>query len=165
MTLFRRSSDQGHDAQPSKQTIRLNGPLELRDGRPVLGEEMRADLQRRGIDPAQIEAALGNAPGGTKRLFSVNENGVKGTFEIKNGRPVLTDASRAELEQQGVDAGEFEARFQSRVSLNEKGELVPLAPPPGTAGSSQPETQPAKPFYRKPSEEDLLRGSEPPRGG
>lgn len=160
MALFRRSPD----AQPSKQTIKLKGPLELRDGHPVLGEDMRADLERRGIDPAEVEAALGNAPGGTKRLFSVSENGVKGTFEIKDGRPVLTEASRAEIERRGVDADQFESKFQSRVSVSEKGELVPLAPQPGTAGSSQPGTQPAKPFYRKPSEEDLLRGSEPPRG-
>jgi hypothetical protein len=161
VALFRRSSGESRNARASKQTITFKGPLELRDGHPVLDEAMRADLQRRGVDPAQVEAALGNAPGGTKRLFSLNENGVKGTFEIKDGRLVLTDASRAELEQEGVNADQLESRFQSRVSVNEKGEPVPLASPPVAAGGPQPESEPARPFYRKPSEDDLLnrRGS------
>jgi hypothetical protein len=49
-----------------------------------------------------------------------------------------------------------------RVTVNEKGELVPLTPTPGAAGSSQSGSMTAPSFYRKPSKNDLLRGSDLP---
>jgi hypothetical protein len=151
----------------SGHAIRLHGGLEIRRGHPVMNDELRAELERRGIDPALVETQLDRAgtgqsqwqasytPSGELRSCSFSENGVTGSFEIRSGLPVLTAESRAELEGKGEDAGALEAAFQARVEVNEFGKIVARTQPAPTAEQSGAE--PAQPFFRKPSEEDLLR--------
>ncbi len=145
----------------------LEGHLEMRDGHPVLSDEIRVELKRRGIDPATVESQLANAPGesfqvsyatsGEMRSCSFSENGVTGHFEISGGRPVLTADSRAELERQGVDTAAFEARFQVLATVNEQGEVAlrALSAPLREQAGAEPD----QPLYRKPSTDDLLGGN------
>lgn len=152
----------------SGHTIGLHGGLEMRHGHPVMNDELRTELERRGIDPATVEAQLDKAgaeqsqwqasytPSGQLSSCTFSENGVTGSFEIRAGRPVLSADSRAELEKTGVDVAAFEAAFQARVEVNEFGKIVARtrpAPAPEQSGA-----KPAQLFFRKPSEEDLLGG-------
>jgi hypothetical protein len=158
------------------RTISVKGPVEMHAGHPVLTEEMREKLQRQGIDPAEIQAQLesGGAKVVSHSYLTLSENGVTGSFEIKGGRPVLTDASRAELERQGVDTAAFEARAGERFSIEGDGDLVihhpevsPGAPKPGAGAESwttrwgtgelptEAKDEPEPPLYRKAKREDF----------
>jgi hypothetical protein len=132
----------------SGHTIGLHGGLEMQHGHPVMDDELRAELERHGVDPAMVEAQLdGAAPGqsqwqasystsGELRSCSFSENGATGSFEIRAGRPVLTADSRAGLEKSGVDAAAFEAAFQERVEVNELG-VPPSRPSLSTASRAR----------------------------
>lgn len=144
----------------------LAGHLEMRDGHPVLSDEIRAELERRGIDLTTVESQLANAPkesfqasygaSGEMCSCSFSENGVTGEFEVSGGRPILTADSRAEIERQGADPAAFEARFQALATVNEHGEVVLRAIP--DSGTEHPGVEPDRPLFRKPSTEDLLGG-------
>lgn len=153
---------------PSGRT--LGGQLEMRAGRPVLSDEIRAELERRGIDPSTVESQLASqltsapkesyqvsyGPSGDIRSCSFSEKGVTGNFEISGGRPVLTADSRAELERQGVDPVAFEARFQALATVSEQGEVVFRALT--DLDIERTGVEPGQPLYRKPSADDLLGG-------
>jgi 3-oxoacyl-(acyl-carrier-protein) synthase len=99
MGFFGRIFGESGGSVSSKQTIKVEGPLELHDGRPALSAEMRAQLERSGVDPADVEAALAGGTGTrtvkTSFTGSISVTGpsgktVEGSLEMKGGHPALS---------------------------------------------------------------------------
>lgn len=125
MGFFRRILGEGGEPVVRRQTIKVSGPLEVRDGHPVLSEEMKAELERSGVDPAMVEAQLGSSSTeqGRSSSFSTKFTGnispqdpsgrkmLEGHLEMRDGHPVLSDEIRVELKRRGIDPATVESQL------------------------------------------------------
>ena len=138
-------------AQAVKRGSRkFRSSLQVRDGRVVLSDAARLKLARRGQDLSKAEAFIA-------KNFSVNERG-----EIVGRGEVIGAAASAPEPAAGDRPAEPETRFEAPVAKNASGEIV--AKTRWVAGPPQTGLGPGRPLYRKPSTEDLLRGSRSSQG-
>jgi len=129
---------------------RFRSSLQIRDGRVVLNDAARLKLSRRGRDLNKAEAFIA-------KNFSVNERG-----EIVERGEVIGAAAGASEPAIGDRPAELETRFEAPVAENASGEIA--AKTRRIADSLQTGLGPGRPLYRKPSIQDLLRGSRSSQG-
>ncbi len=129
---------------------RFRSSLQVRDGRVVMNDAARVKLSRHGRDLSKAEAFIA-------KNFSVNERG-----EIVERGEVIKATATASAPAVSDRPAEPETRFEAPVAENASGEIAAktrrVADPPRTG------LGPGRPLYRKPSTQDLLRGSKSSQG-
>lgn len=91
---------------------------------------------------------------------------MRGALVVRDGHAALSDEARASLEKRGMNVEKMERLVEKTYRVNARGEIVlggesseTETPPRPTSRTVPAATESDRPIYRKPSVEDLLRGS------
>jgi hypothetical protein len=91
---------------------------------------------------------------------------MRDSIVARDGHAALSDEARASLEKRGMNVEKMERLVEKTYRVNARGEIVlggesteTGSPSPPTSSTVPATAEPDRPLYRKPSVEDLLRGS------